>query len=103
MSRACHEGGELHILDPRTLACLECGSHQKAAERHSTLLANEPAPGSIVLTDGWTGRAWQRLYSNSDVWGSILSTKTKSWTQIMATNRPGPGAVRLIYIAPLRD
>lgn len=98
----CDQGGPLHILDPMTMLCLECGIHERAEVRHQNLLNNEPPPGSVVLRDGWTGTAYQRLFSNPEIWASV-GRGIMNWHQLMQTNRPGSGALRLIYVAPIRN
>lgn len=43
--------------------------------------ANEPLPGSIVLTEGEWGTAWQRLFSDG-LWHACRGGRGKTWKQM---------------------
>lgn len=57
----------------------------------------EPLPGSIVMTDGYHGTAWQRLFSDG-LWHSTLpGRQTVSWAQLCKRRN-----VVLVYDAEAR-
>lgn len=62
-------------------------------------VTSEPPAGSIVMSEGDTGTAHQRFYSDG-LWHST-SGKTRTWAQLVAlTERPGAFHLGLVYRAP---
>lgn len=57
----------------------------------------EPEPGSIVLTEGDHGTAWQRQFKDGR-WHRIGGGRPRDWAWVMSQRR-----VRLIYDAPVRE
>lgn len=45
-------------------------------------LMNEPLPGSVVLTDGAYGTAWQRFFSD-DRWHPTRGGGSKAWEELV--------------------
>lgn len=65
-------------------------------------LPSEPGPGSVVLTDGLQGTAWQRLHGDG-LWHSSTG-RTATWADLVAReeqyDRGGP---LLVHLAPPRE
>lgn len=57
----------------------------------------EPYPGSVVLTQGEFGTAWQRFFSDGK-WHSTRGGTPKQWTEMLAQRN-----LVLVYDAPLRE
>lgn len=57
----------------------------------------EPNPGSVVLTDGDFGTAWQRHFSDGK-WHSSLGGRPVTWAWLLRRKRN----LRLAYDAPIR-
>lgn len=60
--------------------------------------AFEPHPGSVVLTDGEYGTAWQRHFGDGR-WHSTTRGGSKTWAELLTTRRN----VLLAYDAPERS
>lgn len=43
----------------------------------------EPLPGSVVLTEGLYGTAWQRAFSDG-LWHSAMTQRTRTWDSLLA-------------------
>lgn len=59
--------------------------------------ANEPALGSVVLTEGSTGTAWQRLFKDG-LWHSARGGRPKTWEQMLRMRN-----MTLVHDAPARS
>lgn len=57
----------------------------------------EPLPGSIVLTEGLFGTAWQRFFSDG-LWHRAGSGGTATWQELLSRRN-----VVLVYDATERD
>lgn len=60
----------------------------------------EPAKGSIILTNGMHGTAWQRLFADG-LWHSTVpgaNALGRTWISLVAGSR----SVILVYDAPVR-
>jgi hypothetical protein len=86
----CEEG--LHIRDTTYGTCLECGEHDDQPGQQP-----EPPRGSVVLTEGPTGTAWQRF--NSDGRWHSTTGKSTPWDRLIRSDKPG-GRLRVIYLPP---
>lgn len=61
----------------------------------------EPRPGSVVLTDGLQGTAWQRLHGDG-LWHSTTG-RTATWDDLVAREREyDRGGPLLVHDAPPR-
>lgn len=58
----------------------------------------EPEKGSVVLSDGDHGTAWQRHF-NDGLWHSTRGGRAVTWAQLLAAKRN----LRLAYDADPRD
>lgn len=58
---------------------------------------NEPSHGSVVLTNGEYGTAWQRFFSDGR-WHRVGTGKGRSWEQMLAERN-----LVLVYEAPIRE
>lgn len=56
----------------------------------------EPMPGSIVMTEGQHGTAWQRHF-NDEMWHSTVGRQVVRWEQLLERR-----SVVLVYDAPKR-
>lgn len=56
----------------------------------------EPEPGSILLTEGMYGTAWQRMFSDGK-WHATRGGTPRSWKQLIKKRN-----VVLVYDAPKR-
>lgn len=56
----------------------------------------EPNPGSVVLTEGEFGTAWQRYFSDGK-WHRVGGAATRTWEQLCATRN-----LVLVYEAEVR-
>lgn len=57
----------------------------------------EPNPGSIVMTDGEWGTAWQRHFSTGD-WHPTRGGGSKTWAYLLQRRN-----LMLVYVAPPRE
>lgn len=57
----------------------------------------EPLPGSIVLTEGEFGTAWQRFYSDGR-WHPTRGGGSRTWKQLLRKRN-----LFLVYDAPVRE
>ena len=60
-------------------------------------VTDEPHPGSVVLTEGEFGTAWQRFFSDGR-WHPVRGGGSKTWDQLVARRN-----LVLVYDAPERD
>lgn len=58
---------------------------------------DEPLPGSVVLSDGEYGTAWQRYFSD-DLWHRVGGGRTKDWAELLTKRN-----LVLVYDAPERE
>lgn len=56
----------------------------------------QPLPGSVILTDGEHGTAWQRFFSDG-LWHRVDSKAVRTWESLLRKRN-----VVLIYDAPER-
>lgn len=56
----------------------------------------EPEPGSVVLTDGIHGTAWQRFFSDG-LWHPTRGGGSKAWEKLLQRRN-----VVMVYEAPVR-
>lgn len=64
-------------------------------------LPSEPPPGSVVLTDGLQGTAWQRLHGDR-LWHSSTG-RTSTWADLVERERQyDRGGPLLVHLAPPR-
>jgi hypothetical protein len=56
----------------------------------------EPLPGSVILTEGKHGTAWQRMFVDGQ-WRSTRGGTARSWTELLAKRN-----VVLVYDAEQR-
>ena len=92
----CDQG--VHVRDPLTGECEYCGDSKPFHEAHKELVANEPPRGSVVMTEGPTGTAWQRFH-NDGRWHST-SGKSAPWHRLVLNDRPA-GRLFVLYLPPL--
>lgn len=57
----------------------------------------QPPRGSVVLTEGPRGTAWQRFFSDGR-WHSVTG-KSTSWERLLRADRPG-APVLVVYTPP---
>lgn len=57
----------------------------------------QPEPGSVVLSGGEHGTAWQRYFSDG-MWHRVGGGKARTWTELLAKRN-----LVLVYDAPVRD
>lgn len=57
----------------------------------------EPLPGSVMLTEGMHGTAWQRFFSDGR-WHPTRGGGSKSWTELQTKRN-----LVLVYDAPERE
>lgn len=58
--------------------------------------ATEPLPGSVVMTEGCFGTAWQRYFSDG-LWHRVGSKASRTWAQMLNQRN-----LVLVYDAPER-
>lgn len=58
---------------------------------------SEPLPGSIIMTEGMHGTAWQRWFTDG-LWHRTGSTQKKDWAYLLAKRN-----VVLVYDADERE
>jgi hypothetical protein len=97
--RRIYCGRGLHVRDVLDGTCLECGDVKRLPDEHAELAANEPPPGSIVMSQGPTGTAWQRLNSTGR-WHSVTG-KSTTWAKLTLGDRQG-SRTRIVYLPPIR-
>lgn len=91
MNAYCAAG--LHVRDTSGV-CLECGDeHDVVGE----LRANQPPVAAVVLLEGPTGTAWQRLASTG-IWHSTTGRRA-GWSEIVKRDRPA-SRIRIVYLPP---
>lgn len=56
----------------------------------------EPQPGSVVLSDGEHGTAWQRYFSDG-LWHRVGGGKARTWAEVLTKRN-----LVLVYDAPER-
>lgn len=66
-------------------------------EDYDGLVPAEPECGSVVLTEGDHGTAWQRYYSDG-LWHRMGGGRARTWEWLLDQRR-----VRLVYDAPARE
>lgn len=104
MSGACYEDppGPLHVreaTDP--LVCVDCGDvAESEAHIAFSLFQHQPRPGSVVLAEGPSGTAWQRMHAAPQNWRSVTG-RGSTWARLMEASRPGSPVI-LVYVAPER-
>lgn len=56
----------------------------KITDAHGLVLGSfrEPLPGSVVMTEGEHGTAWQKFFSDG-LWHRVGSTQKKTWAQML--------------------
>lgn len=91
-------GAGIHVRDPETGVCEYCGDDLSFAEAHAQLVAHEPPRGSVVMTEGATGTAWQR-HNGDGRWHSTTG-KATSWARLTLSDRPGDGRLFVVYLPP---
>lgn len=64
--------------------------------RSVTIYPNEPPPGSVVLTSGEQGTAWQHHFAD-DLWHSTIRGRAKSWAEMLRQRN-----LILVYMAEER-
>jgi hypothetical protein len=57
----------------------------------------QPEPGSVVLSDGIYGTAWQRFFSDGR-WHPVRGGGSRSWEQMLRRRN-----LVLVYDAPVRE
>lgn len=60
----------------------------------------QPKHGSVVMTQGMTGTAWQRFYSDG-LWHSV-SGQVRTWSDLLASN-PNQGVAVLLSVTEEDD
>lgn len=58
---------------------------------------DEPLPGSVVLTEGQHGSAWQRFFSDG-LWHPVRGGGPRTWEHLLTKRN-----LVLVYDAPERD
>lgn len=91
----CDQG--VHVRDPLTGVCEYCMDDKPFGAAHDELVENEPPRGSVVMTEGATGTAWQRFF-NDGRWHSTTG-KTASWSRLVLNDRPA-ARLQVVYLPP---
>lgn len=58
---------------------------------------DQPLPGSVVLTEGEHGTAWQRFFSDGN-WHPTRGGGSRTWEQMLTKRN-----LVLVYDAPVRE
>lgn len=99
----CRKGPQgFHLYDTSQanhpyVRCVECGEPKREVEILAELVQHEPPPGSIVVTKGPGGTAWQRHHTGS--WKSTTG-RSAVWSAVLEQSRPG-SRVWLVHVPPL--
>lgn len=86
-----HCAAGLHVRDAVERYCLECGDENDQG------VPVEPPRGSVVMTQGPTGTAWQRFYGDGR-WHSTTG-KSTTWDKLRLADKP-TSRTTLLYLPP---